>query len=75
MSGPYATFLNPRDPMSGTEWPKSQLLGHSGSLSSPIMITDDNFAEKHKSDIAGWVPDFQDQPKLVVEYVNLHIGP
>ena len=28
-----------------------------------------------KSDLAGRGPDFQDQPKLVVEYVNLHIGP
>ena len=44
MSGPYATFLNPRDPMSGTKWPKSQLLGHSGSSSSPIMITDDKIS-------------------------------
>ena len=32
-------------------------------------------AENRKSDLAGRGPDFQDQPKLVVEYVNLHIGP
>ena len=39
------------------------------------MITDDNFAEKHKSNIAGWVPDFQDQPKLAAECVNQHLKP
>ena len=27
MSGPYATFSNPRDPISGSEWPKSQFFG------------------------------------------------
>ena len=32
-------------------------------------------AENRKSDLAGRGPDFQDLPKLVVEYVNLHIGP
>ena len=34
-----------------------------------------DFGRNKKSDLAGRGPDFQDQPKLVVEYVNLHMGP
>ena len=32
-----------------------------------------NLAKKHKSNIAGRGPDFQDQPKLAVECVNQYL--
>ena len=31
--------------------------------------------KKHKSNIAGREPDFQDQPKLAAECVNQHLKP
>ena len=77
-SGPFAN---------GSEWstlvqtvkngPKRSRIAKNGLEQSKweIHVNGRFWPKNEKSDLAGRGPDFQDLPKLVVEYVNLHIGP